>query len=49
MRRALYPIFFSVELYLDAGIVDNSTLLQRLAYWDAGWKQLKKTGDSAWV
>lgn len=42
MRRALYPIFFSVELYLDAGIVDNSTLLQRLAYWDAGWKQLKK-------
>ena len=30
IKRALYPIFFSIELYRCSGDVQNSTLLQRV-------------------
>lgn len=37
IKRALYPIFFSIELYRCSGDVQNSTLLQRLEYMRAAW------------
>lgn len=42
LKRAVYPIFFSIELYRCSGNVWNSTLLQRVEYWRASWKQIKK-------
>lgn len=42
LKRALYPIFFSMELYHNEGVVQNSTLLQRVEYWRASWRQIKK-------
>ena len=37
IKRALYPIFFSIELYRCSGDVQNSTLLQRVEYMRAAW------------
>ena len=42
LRRALYPIFFSIELYRYTGNIQNSTLLQRVEYMSAAWKQIQK-------
>lgn len=42
LKRALYPIFFSFELYRCSGDVQNSTILQRVEYWRASWKQIEK-------
>lgn len=42
LKRALYPIFFSFELYRCTGDVQNSTILQRVEYWRASWKQIEK-------
>lgn len=42
LKRALYPIFFSIELYRCTGEVRNSTLLQRVEYWRASWRQVQK-------
>lgn len=42
LKRALYPIFFSVEVYRYSGAVLNSTLMQRVEYMRAAWKQIKK-------
>jgi hypothetical protein len=42
LKRALYPIFFSIELYRCSGDVQNSTILQRVEYWRASWKQIQK-------
>lgn len=42
LKRALYPIFFSIELYRCSGDVQNSTILQRVEYWRASWKQIEK-------
>ena len=42
LKRALYPIFFSIELYRCSGDVQNSTILQRVEYWRAAWKQVEK-------
>lgn len=42
LKRALYPIFFSIELYRYSGDVQNSTILQRVEYWRASWKQIEK-------
>lgn len=42
LKRALYPIFFSIERYRCSGDVENSTIFQRLEYWRASWRQVKK-------
>lgn len=42
ISRALYPIFFSIELYRYSGLILNSTILQRVEYWKASWRQIKK-------
>ncbi len=42
LRRALYPIYFSIELYRCTGTIQNSTLLQRVEYMSAAWKQIQK-------
>lgn len=42
IKRALYPIFFSIELYRCSGDVQNSTLLQRVEYMRAAWHLVQK-------
>jgi hypothetical protein len=42
IKRALYPIFFSIELYRCSGDVQNSTLLQRVEYMRASWHLIQK-------
>lgn len=42
IKRALYPIFFSMELYRCSGDVQNSTLLQRVEYMRAAWHLVQK-------
>ena len=42
LKRALYPIFFSIEKYRCSGDVQNSTIFQRVEYWRASWRQVKK-------
>ncbi len=41
VKRALYPIFFSIELYRYYGDVQNSTVLQRVEYWRAAWHKIR--------
>lgn len=38
IKRALYPMFFSIELYRCSGDIQNSSLLQRVEYWRAAWR-----------
>ncbi|MBO4655220.1 MAG: O-antigen ligase family protein [Bacteroidales bacterium] len=42
LKRALYPIFFSIELYQSSGDVQNSTIFQRVEYWRASWQLVKE-------
>ena len=42
IKRALYPIFFSIELYRCSGDVQNSTLLQRVEYMRAAWHLIQQ-------
>lgn len=42
IKRALYPIFFSIELYRSSGDVQNSTLLQRVEYMRAAWHLIQR-------
>lgn len=41
LKRALYPVFFSFQLYAEKGIVNESSLLQRVECWKASWRQIK--------
>lgn len=40
LKKSLYPIFFSYQLYQAYGIVEESTLLQRVECWKASWHQI---------
>ena len=42
IRRAMYPMFFSLELYSCSGDVQNSSLLQRVEYWRASWQLVRQ-------
>lgn len=41
MRRALYPTFFSISLYQQTRIFDNSSLLQRVELWRMSWRVIQ--------